>query len=851
MSEKKIVGILPNNYVHVLDLTTNITTLEVGPANLMLRDNQKLVAGPHPFVKVPPGYYCIVKNPIDPTKPLQDGKLFEPRFGHQEVRLHGEPFPLYPGESLEGGTLADYKGAVRQLPVLRACHGLHLRALVDIEADGEMRRCGDEWQLKGPVTYIPNPDVEIVRNMSPQVIAGGNALRLKARQELVDKDGAPRFTGEEWLVRDVGAYLPGVMEEVVGMVDAYTMTSQVALHILATDNFTDQFGVKRHIGDEWLVTSEQCESYIPDITEDMKRVVNLTVLKSHQYAVVLDPVGQDNKNTLGCRELRVGPTTFFLHPGERLETGIKNSMILQADEAVVVTAHDEFVDTLPNGKTVQRGPGDKWMIHGPTEFIPKTEIGKFERRKTIPLNENEGVYVRDIQSGQVRCVHGPQAYMIQANEELYEKELTPLVEDLLRHGGGIGDASIRKLSYFDGSVDPKYQSRDRTRVITYRCPSNTAVQVYNYLKKTARVVFGPDLVILGPHETFNVLFLSAGKPKKQGALISICIMLGPDFISDTIVVETSDHARLKVAISMNNVFRFEKGNAESEAQLFSVPDFIGFACREVASKIRASVASLPFEQFHKYSNDIIRAGVFGKSEEGELKEELIFNANNLVITNIDVQSIEPVDQHMRDSLMKSVQMAIEISTNSIERFAQHEAKRTEQKARGELERQKLNNEKEAEEARHLLLKLQAVASAVESSGQAKAEAQAHAQRLLIEGQSAIELAELRAEAARVENEAELSCQSQAREAEVSFIREQNQLEIAKAKELSDIEVGKFSKMVSAVSKQTIARIAMAGPEAKLKMLQALGIQNVLITDGKSPVNLFQSPQGITQMPGHY
>ncbi len=63
-----------------------------------------------------------------------------------------------------------------------------------------------------------------------------------------------------------------------------------------------------------------------------------------------------------------------------------------------------------------------------------------------------------------------------------------------------------------------------------------------------------------------------------------------------------------------------------------------------------------------------------------------------VITNIDIQSIEPVDQHMRDSLSKSVQMAIEISTRSIERFAQHEAKRTEQKARGELERQKLQNE---------------------------------------------------------------------------------------------------------------------------------------------------------------
>lgn len=33
-----------------------------------------------------------------------------------------------------------------------------------------------------------------------------------------------------------------------------------------------------------------------------------------------------------------------------------------------------------------------------------------------------------------------------------------------------------------------------------------------------------------------------------------------------------------------------------------------------------------------------------------------------VITNVDVQSIEPIDQNMQDSLSKSVQMAIEIAT---------------------------------------------------------------------------------------------------------------------------------------------------------------------------------------------
>ena len=80
---------------------------------------------------------------------------------------------------------------------------------------------------------------------------------------------------------------------------------------------------------------------------------------------------------------------------------------------------------------------------------------------------------------------GPQSYMLKANEELYEKSLTPLVEDLLRyspslppplsslslslslsyliasvwcrHGGGIGDTSIRKMSYFEGSIDPMYK----------------------------------------------------------------------------------------------------------------------------------------------------------------------------------------------------------------------------------------------------------------------------------------------------------------------------------------------------------------------------------------------------------
>ena len=53
-----------------------------------------------------------------------------------------------------------------------------------------------------------------MRAVSPEIITPNHALRLRARQNLTDKDGVPRCTGEEWLVREVGAYLTGVFEEV-------------------------------------------------------------------------------------------------------------------------------------------------------------------------------------------------------------------------------------------------------------------------------------------------------------------------------------------------------------------------------------------------------------------------------------------------------------------------------------------------------------------------------------------------------------------------------------------------------------------------------------------------------------
>ena len=65
------------------------------------------------------------------------------------------------------------------------------------------------------------------------------------------------------------------------------------------------------------------------------------------------------------------------------------------------------------------------------------------------------------------------------------------------------------------------------------------------------------------------------------------MLLGPDII----VVETSDHARLRMKLSYNWKFDISAFKTREEATaLFYVADFIGDMCNTMASHIREAVA---------------------------------------------------------------------------------------------------------------------------------------------------------------------------------------------------------------------------------------------------------------------
>jgi major vault protein len=50
--------------------------------------------------------------------------------------------------------------------------------------------------------------------------------------------------------------------------------------------------------------------------------------------------------------------------------------------------------------------------------------------------------------------------------------------------------------------------------------------------------------------------------------------------------------------------------------------------------------------------------------------------------------------------------------------------------------------------------------------------------------------------------------------------------------------------VRAIGPETLRAIAAAGPELQVRLLQGLGLKSMLITDGRSPINLFNTANGL-------
>ena len=158
-----------------------------------------------------------------------------------------------------------------------------------------------------------------------------------------------------------------------------------------------------------MVTSADASTHIIDVYEDFKEDRNMTVLRDDEFCYLMNPKDEKGQNQLGKKILVTGPRCFFVQPGEYIYAGLQRAFVLGEDEALLMRAEETHTE---EDGTV-RNAVDRWMVHGPCRYIPPVEVEIIEKRKSIPLDTNEGIYVRDNRDGSIRSVCG-KTYMLKA-----------------------------------------------------------------------------------------------------------------------------------------------------------------------------------------------------------------------------------------------------------------------------------------------------------------------------------------------------------------------------------------------------------------------------------------------------
>lgn len=402
------------------------------------------------------------------------------------------------------------------------------------------------------------------------------------------------------------------------------------------------------------------------------------ILRDGEWVRVHNPYSEKEGDIReGERAIRVGPDCFSLHLGEQLDPqGVQREIVLTDDDALLVRAIKEA--TSPLDPTQSIPAGKEVLVRGFFRFVPHKDVEVVERRVSISLSREEGKYVQNDDTGDVRLEKGEQDLFLEQNESFWEKTLTREEKEAL---GFIEQRIGKETRTLVASPRPR---GDDTDAVVIDLENHQAICVHSSLG--SRVVFGPTTIFFEPHERPRVLHLSGGVPVRPNALRVAVLDLGPDFILDKLSVRTKDNATLVLDVNLH--WRFQVDRQEPE-RIFSLKDPIGFAVEVLSSEIREIAAQYDFEAFHAGAARLIKEGVFSE------KESRIFPENGFEVFGIDVEGITPEDGEIQRKLADAIKANVDVFTN-----------RLREEAKLDSERRLIEGRKKNEEARRALLELE-------------------------------------------------------------------------------------------------------------------------------------------------
>ncbi|RHY77946.1 hypothetical protein DYB38_002316 [Aphanomyces astaci] len=670
--------------------------------------------------------------------------------------------------------------------------------------------------LSGPQTYTRQDHEKIVAGPNPMlivppqsfVVVANPVLKDASGHVVVDKYGQAKLRHGEREIRIATAYpdpFPLYFGEVqVGSVDKLTvLDANSALRLRANRDFDAHVA-----GDEWQFVGPA--TYIPRVEEDVIGSISATVVKTNEALKL-----RADKKCVDCFGLprEAGEEWLVRSPGmylprvdERI-VGIVHATILTDKTSLFLRALRTFKDVY----NVQRKAGEEWLV---TSKMAET-------------------HVQDVHE----AIVGPVQITTLTNRQ-YCVVIDPVVNGV--HMLGTRELRKGETSFFLQPGESLEGERGIQNVCLLAHDEAVLVQANErFVDETTADVreAGVKWMVYGP-----CIYVRDTKSGNVRAVTGATYMLQPteelwakhmgDEIEELLQMDSyvDDTAPLSAAAMSRDPTR---------VVTFEVPHNTAIQVYDYSSTMSrimfgpTLVMLNPEEQFTviKLSGNVPKTPKAIKTLCLQLGPDFMRD-----------QSAEPVDAQTRDSLQKSVQLAIEITTKSQEAKAKAIAMKEDEEAKGLLVTQQLENQTNAEKARKQLVELSAQCAAVEAEGVAVAQAKAKALAAEIDAEAAVSQTKLRVQAQQMEHDSNMLRRKQEYELEVAHAKQMAELEVAKKKELMSIEADKFKCMMDAIGRDTMVAMARVGPDAQVKLLSALGLQGYLITDGKSPVNLLTTAQ---------
>lgn len=718
--------------------------------------------------------------------------------------------------------------------VATTIRGHHLRSnqylLCRVYNDEEAKKNWNSAIIKKASTLTPPPDTASQEEKA--------AFERAVQKEKSANLPPPDFTvGKLFIIRgtDVSFYIPPTGITVVPEGEDSSGNLIYARDALTLERLeyavlVDENGKKRYEVGPAVVFPNPTERFVTTKEEHSKietkkfRAIELNDLQGIHIKVIAD-------YTEGGKKFSAGEEIFI--------TG-KNTPIYYPREEHAAVKYDgktkHFASAIPAGEAryvMNRMSGEIKMVEGPFMLLPdpRTEIivrrvltdkqtmywypGNAEALeynrslRSIAANSpttrqgavSEGEIERNSgKSSRMAGIPGAQAMTKGNIGQIAYATTTQMAEssNVSREQGIVGEELTRSSGYTQPrtlTLETKYQG-----VPTIELWTNYAVQVVSK-RGDRRVEVGPKAIKLQYDESLEVLELSTGKPKNTDNLLrTVYLRVANNKVSDRVYVETSDHVR--VDLSLSYVVNFE-GQSE---KWFSVENYVKFLCDHLRSELKNLVRQYKVGDFYADSTKIIHKLL------GEDKKGLLFQDNNMRLSDIEVLGVEIKDERIIKMISESQNEVI----------------------RSNIEIANLTRDLEVSAKRESIQQQKAALTAE------TAEAKAEADKRILSSQLSVQLARLlnqlsetaktkELEAARQaleaqKTEAALQLHEKTRAAELAFEEKQQALKIS----LLQAEVQATVERFKALDPNfTSALLSLSNNEALVKVTEAMNLQRAL------------------------